>query len=79
MSDSWAEMLAECILPQGRRFQVDKDREELNRLLYADDVVSMHLLSIEFDSELLFAAACLTWLYSVTHLKYIIDPILFSH
>ena len=56
---------------------VDKDREELDRLLHADDVILMRLLFIEFDSKLLFAAACSTWLHSVTHLEYIIDPALF--
>ena len=59
------------------RTLVDKDREKLDRLLYADDIVSMHLLSIEFDSKLLFVAVCSTWLYSVTCLEYIIDPNLF--
>ena len=58
---------------------VDKDREELNKLLHTDDVISMHLLSIEFDSKLLFVAVCSIWLHSVTHLKYIIDPNLFPH
>ena len=57
----------------------DKTREELDKLLHADNVISMHLLCIEFDSELLFVAACSTWLHSVTCLKYIIDPALFPH
>ena len=56
---------------------VDKNREELDRLLYANDIVSMCLLSIEFDFELLFVAACSTRLHSVTHLEYVIDPNLF--
>ena len=57
----------------------DKTREELDKLLHADDVISMRLLCIEFDSELLFAAACSTWLHFVTRLKYVIDPSLFPH
>ena len=57
----------------------DKTREELDKLLHTDDVISMHLLSIEFDSELLFAAACSVWLHSVTCLEYVIDPSLFPH
>ena len=39
---------------------VDKDMEELDKLFYADNIVSMRLLSIKFDSKLLFVAACLT-------------------
>ena len=35
------------------RPSVDKTREELDKLLHTDDVISMHLLCIEFDSELL--------------------------
>ena len=58
---------------------VDKDQEELDKLLYEDDIISMHLLSIEFNSELLFAAACSIWLHSVTRLKYVVDPALFLH
>jgi hypothetical protein len=54
-----------------------EDREELNKLLHTNDVVSMRLLSIEFDSELLFMSACSTWLHFVTCLKYAIDPDLF--
>ena len=57
----------------------DKTREELDKLLHADDVISMHLLCIEFDSKLLFAAACSIWLHSVTRLEYVIDPSLFPH
>ena len=57
----------------------DKTREELDKLLHTDDVISMRLLCIEFDSELLFAAACSTWLHSVTRLEYIVDPDLFPH
>ena len=57
----------------------DKTKKELDKLLHTDDVISMHLLCIEFDSELLFAATCLTWLHSVTCLEYIIDPSLFPH
>ena len=58
---------------------VDKTREELDKLLYTDDVISMRLFSIEFDSELLFVAACSVWLRSVTRLEYVIDPSLFPH
>ena len=50
----------------------DKTREELDKLLHTDDMILMHLLCLEFDSKLLFAAACLTWLHSVTHLKYVV-------
>ena len=57
----------------------DKTREELDKLLHTDDVISMRLLCIEFDSELLFAAACLTWLHAVTRLEYVVDPDLFPH
>ena len=57
----------------------DGTRKELDKLLHTDDVISMRLLCIEFDSELLFAAACSIWLRSVTRLKYVIDPSLFSH
>jgi hypothetical protein len=57
----------------------DKTREELNKLFHTDDVISMRLLCIEFDSELLFAAACSIWLRSMTCLKYVIDPSLFPH
>ena len=58
---------------------MDKTREELDKLLHTDDVISMCLLCIEFDSELLFAAACSVWLCSVTRLEYVIDPGLFPH
>ena len=61
------------------RPSVDKDREELDKLLHTDDIISMRLLSIEFDSKLLFAAACSIWLHSVTCLEYVIDTNLFSH
>ena len=57
----------------------DKTREELDKLLHTDNVISMRLLCIEFDSELLFAAACSTWLHSVTRLEYVVDPDLFPH
>ena len=57
----------------------DKAREELDKLLHADDVISMRLLCIKFDSELLFAAACSAWLHSVTRLEYVVDPTLFPH
>ena len=57
----------------------DKTREELDKLLHTDDVISMRLLCIEFDSELLFAAACSTWLHSVTRLEYVVDPDLFPY
>ena len=57
----------------------DKTREELDKLLHTDNVISMRLFCIEFDSELLFAAACLIWLRSVTRLEYVIDPSLFPH
>ena len=57
----------------------DKTREELDKLLHTDDVISMCLLCIGFDSELLFAAACSTWLHSVTRLEYVVDPDLFPH
>ena len=57
----------------------DKAREELDKLLHADDIILMRLLCIEFDSELLFVAACSTWLHSVTRLEYIIDPTLFPY
>jgi hypothetical protein len=57
----------------------DKTREELDKLLHTDDVISMRLLTIEFDSELLFAAACSVWLHCVTRLEYVIDPSLFPH
>ena len=55
----------------------DLDREELNKLLHINDVISMRLLSIEFDSELLLMSACSIWLHSVTRLDYAIDPDLF--
>jgi hypothetical protein len=35
-----------------------EDREELDKLLHTSDVISMRLLSIEFDSELLIMSAC---------------------
>jgi hypothetical protein len=54
-----------------------KDREELDKLLHTSDVISMRLLSLEFDSELLMMSACLIWLHSVTRLEYAIDPDLF--
>ncbi|KAI0267538.1 hypothetical protein BGY98DRAFT_1102004 [Russula aff. rugulosa BPL654] len=54
-----------------------EDREELDRLLHTNDVISMHLLSIEFDSELLLISACSIWLHSVTRLKYAIDSDIF--
>ena len=54
-----------------------KDREKLDKLLHTNDVISMCLLSIEFDSKLLFMSACFVWLHSVTHLKYAIGPVLF--
>ena len=57
----------------------DKTREELDKLLHTADVISMHLLCIEFDSELLFVAACSTWLHSVTRLEYVVDPDLFPY
>ena len=57
----------------------DKAREELDKLLHADDIILMRLLCIEFDSELLFVAACSTWLHFVTRLEYIIDPTLFPY
>ena len=57
----------------------DKTREELDKLLHTDDVISMRLLCIEFDSELMFAAACSTWLHSVTRLEYVVDPDLFPY
>ena len=56
-----------------------EDREELDKLLHTSDVISMRLLSIEFDSELLFLAACSVWLQSVTRLEYVVDPSLFPH
>jgi hypothetical protein len=55
----------------------DLDREELDKLLHTNDVITMHLLSIEFDSELLLMSACSIWFHSVTRLKYVIDPDLF--
>ena len=58
---------------------MDRTREELDKLLHTDDVISMRLFSIKFDSELLFAAACSVWLRSVTRLEYVIDPSLFPH
>ena len=61
------------------RLSEDKIREELDKLLHTDDVISMCLLCIEFDSELLFAAACSIWLRSMTRLEYVIDPSLFPH
>ena len=61
------------------RPSTDKSREELDKLLHADDVISMRLLCIEFDSELLFAAVYSIWLCFVTHLEYVIDPSLFPH
>ena len=57
----------------------NKTREELDKLLHTDDMISMRLLCIEFDSELLFAAACSTWLHAVTRLEYVVDPDLFPH
>ena len=57
----------------------DKTREELDKLLHTDDIISMRLLCIEFDSELMFAAACSTWLHSVTRLEYVVDPDLFPY
>ena len=61
------------------RLSEDKIREELDKLLHTDDVISMCLLCIEFDSKLLFAAVCSIWLRSMTRLEYIIDPSLFPH
>ena len=55
-----------------------KDREELNKLLHTNDVISIQLLSLKFDCELLLMAACSIWLHSVTHLEYAIDSNLFS-
>ena len=57
----------------------DKTREELDKLFHTDDMISMRLLCIEFDSKLLFVAACSIWLHSVTRLEYVIDPSLFPH
>ena len=54
-----------------------EDSEELDRLLHTNDVISMRLLSIEFDSKLLLMSACSIWLHSVTRLEYAIDPDLF--
>jgi hypothetical protein len=54
-----------------------EDREELDKLLHTSDVISMRLLSLEFDSELLMMSACSIWLHSVTRLEYAIDPDLF--
>jgi hypothetical protein len=51
-----------------------EDREEIDKLLHTSDVISMCLLSIEFDSELLMMSACSIWLHSMTHLEYAIDP-----
>jgi hypothetical protein len=55
----------------------DLDREELDKLLHTNDMIAMRLLSIEFDSELLFMSACSIWFHSVTRLEYVIDPDLF--
>jgi hypothetical protein len=57
--------------------RIAEDREELDKLLQTNDMISMHLLSIEFDSELLFMSACSIWLHSVTRLEYAIDSDLF--
>jgi hypothetical protein len=54
-----------------------EDREELDKLLHTSDVISMHLLSIEFDSELLMMSACSIWLHSMTRLEYAIGLNLF--
>ena len=51
----------------------NKDRKELNKLLHTDNMISMYLLSIEFDFKLLIMSACSIWLYSVTYFKYAID------
>ena len=62
------------VMPLGGQGQ-----EKLDKILHTNDVVSMCLLSIEFNSELLFVAGCLTWLHSVTHFKYAVGPTLFPH
>ena len=75
----------ECAMhPSGRRSAAillcplrDKDRKELDKLLHTDDMISMHLLFIEFDFKLLIMSICSIWLYSVTHLKYAIDSSVF--
>jgi hypothetical protein len=61
----------------GVMLRPSEDREELDKLLHTSDVISMRLLSLEFDSELLMMSACSIWLHSVTHLEYAIDPDLF--
>jgi hypothetical protein len=55
-----------------------EDRKELDKLLHTNDMISMRLLSIEFDFKLLLMSACSIWLHSVTRLEYAIDPDLFS-
>ena len=55
----------------------DLGREELDKLLHTNDMISMRLLSIEFDSKLLLMSAYSIWLHSVTRLNYAIDPDLF--
>jgi hypothetical protein len=62
----------------GYLLRPSEDREELDKLLHTSDVISMRLLSLEFDSELLMMSACSIWLHSVTRLEYTIDPDLFS-
>jgi hypothetical protein len=61
----------------GVMLRPSEDREELDKLLHTSDVISMRLLSLEFDSELLMMSACSIWLHSVTRLEYAIDPDLF--
>jgi hypothetical protein len=55
-----------------------EDRKKLDKLLHTNDMISMHFLSIEFDSELMFLSACSIWLHSVTHLEWAVDPTLFG-
>ena len=55
-----------------------EDREKLDRLLHNNSVISIRLLSLGFDCELLCMAACSIWLHSVTRLEYAVDPDLFD-
>jgi hypothetical protein len=55
-----------------------EDREELDRLLHTNSMISIWLLSLGFDCELLCMAACSIWLNSVTRLEYVVDPDLFD-
>jgi hypothetical protein len=61
----------------GVMLRPSEDRKELDKLLHTSDVISIRLLSIEFDSKLLMMSAYSIWLHSMTHLEYAIDSDLF--